>query len=55
MNPPSACFITGMNVFPTATTLNHNAAAPANSQHFDAFEKGSGRVSFEKKMWGDKQ
>ena len=38
MNPPSACFITGMNVFPTATTLNHNAAAPANSQHFDAFE-----------------
>jgi methionine-S-sulfoxide reductase len=26
-----------------------------NPEHFEAFEKGSGRVSFEKKTWGEKQ
>ena len=26
-----------------------------NPEHFEAFEKGSGRISFEKKNWGEKQ
>ena len=26
-----------------------------NPEHFDAFEQGSGRVSFEKKNWGEKK
>ena len=32
----------------------HQKYYQQNPAHFDAFEKGSGRVSFEKKTWGDK-
>ncbi len=31
----------------------HQKYYQQNPAHFDAFEKGSGRVSFEKKTWGD--
>jgi peptide methionine sulfoxide reductase MsrA len=33
----------------------HQKYYQQNPGHFDAFEKGSGRVSFEKKMWGEKK
>ena len=33
----------------------HQKYSEKNPEHFDAFERGSGRVSFEKKNWGDKQ
>lgn len=32
----------------------HQKYYQQNPEHFEAFEKGSGRVSFEKKTWGDK-
>jgi methionine-S-sulfoxide reductase len=32
----------------------HQKYYQQNPAHFEAFEKGSGRVSFEKKTWGDK-
>jgi methionine-S-sulfoxide reductase len=32
----------------------HQKYYQQNPEHFDAFEKGSGRVSFEKKTWGGK-
>ena len=32
----------------------HQQYYKTNPEHFEAFERGSGRVSFEKKMWGDK-
>jgi methionine-S-sulfoxide reductase len=32
----------------------HQKYSVKNPEHFDAFEKGSGRVSFEKKMWDKK-
>jgi peptide methionine sulfoxide reductase msrA/msrB len=32
----------------------HQKYYQQNPTHFDAFEKGSGRVSFEKKTWGEK-
>ena len=31
----------------------HQKYYQQNPEHFEAFEKGSGRVSFEKKTWGD--
>ncbi|MEP6602771.1 MAG: peptide-methionine (S)-S-oxide reductase MsrA [Spartobacteria bacterium] len=31
----------------------HQKYYQTNTEHFEAFEKGSGRVSFEKKTWGD--
>src|SRR5512132_2607316 len=31
----------------------HQKYYQQNREHFEAFEKGSGRVSFEKKTWGD--
>jgi methionine-S-sulfoxide reductase len=31
----------------------HQKYYQQNPEHFEAFEKGSGRVSFEKKIWGD--
>jgi peptide-methionine (S)-S-oxide reductase/peptide methionine sulfoxide reductase msrA/msrB len=31
----------------------HQKYYQQNPEHFDAFEKGSGRVSYEKKTWGD--
>ena len=31
----------------------HQKYYQQNREHFEAFEKGSGRVSFEKKVWGD--
>ncbi len=31
----------------------HQKYYQQNPQHFEAFEKGSGRVSFQKKKWGD--
>src|SRR5215469_10110308 len=34
---PSGCSITGINVFPPAATVDHTAAPPANTKHFDAF------------------
>jgi len=33
----------------------HQRYYEKNPEHFDAFEKGSGRVSFQKKTWGDKR
>ena len=33
----------------------HQKYYQQNPAHFEAFEKGSGRVSFEKKTWGEKQ
>ena len=38
---PSGCFITGINVFPRNATVDHTAASPANTQHFDAFESSA--------------
>jgi hypothetical protein len=37
-SPQPQCFITGMNVGPSAATVNHAAAPPGNSQQFAAFE-----------------
>lgn len=39
--PTMGCFITAMKVFPSTATVNHAAAAPGNSQHFDAFQTGA--------------
>jgi peptide-methionine (S)-S-oxide reductase/peptide methionine sulfoxide reductase msrA/msrB len=33
----------------------HQKYYQQNPEHFEAFEKGSGRVSFEKKTWSDRQ
>ena len=33
----------------------HQKYYQQNPEHFEAFEKGSGRVSFEKKTWGENQ
>ena len=33
----------------------HQKYYQQNPEHFEAFEKGSGRVSFEKKIWGEGQ
>jgi len=33
---------------------NHQKYYQQNPEHFEAFEHGSGRVSFQKKNWGDK-
>src|SRR6266480_1950337 len=33
----------------------HQKYYQQNPEHFEAFEKGSGRVSFEKKTWGDRR
>lgn len=33
----------------------HQKYYRTNSEHFEAFERGSGRVSFEKKVWGEKK
>ena len=33
---------------------NHQKYYQQNPEHFEAFEYGSGRVSFQKKNWGDK-
>jgi peptide methionine sulfoxide reductase msrA/msrB len=33
----------------------HQKYYQQNPEHFEAFEKGSGRISFEKKTWGEKQ
>ncbi len=33
----------------------HQKYYQQNPEHFEAFEKGSGRVSFEKKAWGDRR
>lgn len=32
----------------------HQQYSEKNPEHFDAFERGSGRVSFQKKNWGEK-
>ena len=32
---------------------HHQKYYQQNPEHFEAFEKGSGRVSFEKKTWGN--
>ena len=40
-NPAPACFITGINVSPQTATVNHAAAAPGNTQHFDAFQSSA--------------
>jgi methionine-S-sulfoxide reductase len=34
---------------------NHQKYYQKNPEHFEAFEKGSGRISFEKKTWGDER
>jgi hypothetical protein len=34
---PGSCFITGINVFPPAATVNHTAAPPGNATGFAAF------------------
>jgi methionine-S-sulfoxide reductase len=34
---------------------HHQKYYQKNPEHFEAFEKGSGRVSFEKKTWGDEE
>jgi len=39
--PTPACFITGINVSPQTATVNHTAAAPGNTQHFDAFQSSA--------------
>jgi hypothetical protein len=39
--PAPACFITGMNVFPKTATVDHTAASPGNTQHFDAFQSSA--------------
>ena len=31
----------------------HQKYYQQNPEHFEAFEKGSGRISFERKTWGD--
>lgn len=36
-----ACFITGINVFPKTATVDHTAAPPGNTQHFDAFQSSA--------------
>jgi methionine-S-sulfoxide reductase len=41
----------GMKFYPAEDY--HQKYYQQNPEHFDAFEKGSGRVSFKKKMWGD--
>ena len=33
----------------------HQKYYQQNPEHFEAFEKGSGRVSFEKKTWGERR
>src|SRR5438094_3116006 len=33
---------------------NHQKYYQQNSEHFEAFEQGSGRVSFKKKTWGER-
>ena len=35
------CLVTGINVSPQAVTIDHSAAAPANSQMFLAFQTSS--------------
>jgi len=36
-NTSSGCRILSLNVSPNASAVNHNAAAPGNTQQFDAF------------------
>ena len=43
----------GMKFYPAEAY--HQKYYQQNPEHFEAFEKGSGRVSFEKKTWGDKR
>jgi len=40
-NPAPACFINGINVSPQTATVNHAAAAPGNTEHFDAFQSSA--------------
>lgn len=42
----------GMKFYPAEAY--HQKYYQQNPAHFEAFEKGSGRVSFEKKTWGEK-
>jgi hypothetical protein len=35
------CKLTAINVFPKTATVDHTAAAPGNTQHFDAFDATS--------------
>jgi peptide-methionine (S)-S-oxide reductase/peptide methionine sulfoxide reductase msrA/msrB len=43
----------GMKFYPAEAY--HQKYYQQNPDHFEAFEKGSGRVSFEKKTWGDER
>jgi methionine-S-sulfoxide reductase len=43
----------GMKFYPAEAY--HQKYYQQNPEHFEAFEKGSGRVSFEKKVWGEKR
>lgn len=36
-NSAPVCKLTAINVFPRTATVDHTAAAPGNTQHFDAF------------------
>jgi len=36
-SPQNPCAITGIKVFPASAAIDHTAASPGNSQHFDAF------------------
>ncbi|HSS96260.1 MAG TPA: hypothetical protein VLK33_04490 [Terriglobales bacterium] len=36
-----ACKLLAINVSPASATVNHSAAAPGNTQHFDAFASAS--------------
>ena len=36
-----ACKLIAINVSPASATINHSAAAPGNTQHFDAFASDS--------------
>jgi len=33
----------------------HQKYSSKNPEHFEAFEHGSGRTSFQKKKWGEKE
>jgi hypothetical protein len=40
-NSTPACKLTSINVSPVTATVDHIAAAPGNTQHFDAFDSSS--------------